>query len=387
MSKYYSYLNTTKQIIENYNGNTPLSIYLKKFFKSSSKYGSRDRKEISELAFNYYRVANVLENENIEDKILIANYLCNKNETKILEALKPEWNESVGLKAQEKLLKIGEEIDLNAIFPFIDSLSNEIDREAFNNSFLQQPKLFIRIRPNYKELVIRKLKENNVVFVKVSESCLTFESGVKIDQFLNVGTEVIIQDFSSQKIGEILGKYLNNTSITLKIWDCCAASGGKSIMMYDINNQIDLTVSDIRASIIENLHERFSLAGIKNYESFINDLTDENTDIKNEFDIIIADVPCSGSGTWARTPEEKHFFKKEEIEHFSTLQFDIVKNTIKNLKKNGIFIYITCSVFEDENEKQIQKIISQLSLKLLNQQYLLGYNNNADSMYITVLQK
>jgi 16S rRNA (cytosine967-C5)-methyltransferase len=387
MSKYYSYLNTTKQIIENYNGSTPLAIYLKKFFKSSSKYGSRDRREISELAYNYYRVANVLKNENIEDKILIANYLCNKTETKILEALKPDWIESVDLSIQEKLLKIGEEFDLNAIFPFIDSLSNKIDRETFNSSFLQQPKLFIRIRPGYNKSVISKLKENNIDFVKVSESCLAFETGVKIDQYLEVGTEVIIQDFSSQKIGEILSEYLNNTPDTLKIWDCCAASGGKSIMMFDLNNQIDLTVSDIRASIIENLHERFALAGIKNYESFIADLTEEKTLIKNDFDIIIADVPCTGSGTWARTPEEKHFFRKESIEYYSTLQFDIVQKAIKNLKKSGIFIYITCSVFENENEKQVIKIVNELSLKLINEQYLIGYNDNADSMYMAILRK
>ncbi len=387
MSKYYSYLNTTKLIIENFNGNTPLSIYLKKFFKSSSKYGSRDRREISELAYNFYRVANVLVNENIEDKILIANYLCRQKESKILEALRPDWNEFIGISAQEKLLKLDETIDLSTIFPFCNSLSDEIDSVAFNISFLQQPKLFIRIRPGYNDLVISKLKENIINFQHKSDNCLSFESGVKIDEFLEVGKEVIIQDFSSQKVGGFIERYISDTSKTLNIWDCCAASGGKSIMMYDINSRINLTVSDIRESIIENLSERFASAGIQKYESFIADLTNENTIIEKEFDLIIADVPCSGSGTWARTPEEKHFFKDTSIEYYKKLQFDIVKNAVKNLLKNGYLIYISCSVFMEENEKQIENFERTFSLKLLEQQYIKGYNEGADTMFIAILQK
>ena len=68
-----------------------------------------------------------------------------------------------------------------------------------------------------------------------------------------------------------------NTAIenhSLAVWDCCAASGGKSILLTDILKQkIELTVSDIRETILKNLHQRFKSAGIINYESFVTDLS------------------------------------------------------------------------------------------------------------------
>ena len=63
-----------------------------------------------------------------------------------------------------------------------------------------------------------------------------------------------------------------------------------------------------------NLHRRFKKAGIKEYKYFIADVG--NADFKPgqlDFDLIICDAPCSGSGTWSRTPEQLCFFTEEKI--------------------------------------------------------------------------
>jgi 16S rRNA (cytosine967-C5)-methyltransferase len=91
-------------------------------------------------------------------------------------------------------------------------------------------------------------------------------------------------------------------------------------MVHDLVKGINISVSDKRPTIIHNLHKRFQKANIKDYISFIADLEKISQAelierIEHQyFDIIIADVPCTGSGTWARTPEDLCFFKKNDIE-------------------------------------------------------------------------
>ncbi|MEJ7677274.1 MAG: hypothetical protein WKG06_05250 [Segetibacter sp.] len=142
--------------------------------------------------------------------------------------------------------------------------------------------------------------------------------------------------------------------------------------------------------MIQNLHKRFKEAGIKNYQSFIADLSN----IKNlkaalhnkTFDFIICDAPCSGSGTWSRTPEQLMFFEKEEITRYSNLQKSICTNSISFLKKGGYFLYITCSVFKRENEEIAEFITQRFPLTLIKTELLKGYEIKADTMFAALFQ-
>jgi 16S rRNA (cytosine967-C5)-methyltransferase len=59
----------------------------------------------------------------------------------------------------------------------------------------------------------------------------------------------------------IIKSEISNPKSEIKLWDCCAASGGKSLLAVDTLGNIDLTVSDVRSSIIHNLKHRFAVAG------------------------------------------------------------------------------------------------------------------------------
>jgi 16S rRNA (cytosine967-C5)-methyltransferase len=330
-------------------------------------------------------VAAALTENTIDENILIANFLCEKK-SEVIENIKPEWNEHIEATLIDKNDIIGGQFHENKMISFSSELSKGIDSNLFALSFLTQPDLFIRIRPGHKINVMGKLSDSFIAYNLLGGSCLAFPNGTKLDEILKVGSEVIIQDYNSQQIGVILEKYIKNQNAS--IWDCCAASGGKSIMMYDLNNKINLTVSDIRQSILDNLTERFALAGIKNYESKLIDLTqNEDIDLSPNFDIIVADVPCTGSGTWARTPEQNYFFYQNKIADYANLQYDIVTNSLSKLKKEGILIYITCSVFKNENENQVSKIAKNHAMEVLSQQLLTGYEQKADSMFVAVLKK
>ena len=172
------------------------------------------------------------------------------------------------------------------------------------------------------------------------------------------------------------------------VWDCCAASGGKSILANDVLGDIQLTVSDVRENILFNLKKRFVAAGINNYKSFIADLTNPKQPVSAEsFDLIIADVPCSGSGTWSRTPEQLYYFEPAKIDEYAKLQKAILKNVINALKPGGYFLYITCSVFKKENEHAIDFLQENFNLKTLKMELLKGYELKADSMFAALLQK
>lgn len=180
---------------------------------------------------------------------------------------------------------------------------------------------------------------------------------------------------------------------SLKLWDCCAGSGGKSIMAYDHNPSIELAVSDVRKSILANLESRFKTAGIRKYKSFKADLAHSPLSIPHpiaigsSFDFIIADVPCSGSGTWGRTPEQLSFFDKKEIESYSRLQKRIVDNIVPHLDPGGHLLYITCSVFKKENEEVVEYIKQKFHLEVKKMELLKGYEIKADSMFAALLQK
>jgi 16S rRNA (cytosine967-C5)-methyltransferase len=389
LNRYHSYINSAKNVLSVYNGDEPLSSFLKKYFSANKKYGSKDRKQIAHLVYCFFRLGKVVMNISIEEKILTALFVCSTESNEILTALKPEWNSQVEQPLAEKLLIINYSLLIQNVFPWKDELSEGVDHEKLCESFLTQPDLFLRLRPGKEKIVIQKLKQAGINFKMISETCLALLNASKIDEIIAADNEAVIQDCNSQRTGGFLGSALatpRNDKLT--VWDCCAGSGGKSIMVHDINPTIELTVSDKRENILANLKKRFDSAGIKNYKSIIADLADPNFQFStSNFQLVIADVPCTGSGTWSRTPEQLYFFQEKEIEKYSTLQKKIVSNAIPQLKPGGTFVYITCSVFKKENEEVVMYLKQNFHLNLKQTEVLKGYDKKADSMFIAVFEK
>ena len=80
------------------------------------------------------------------------------------------------------------------------------------------------------------------------------------------------------------------------------------------------------------------------------------------------------------------FFDKEKLEKYVQLQKRISSNALKNLSINGYFLYITCSVFADENEEVIDFILQEKKLEVVKSSYILGFENKADSMFAALLK-
>lgn len=380
-----NYIQMALALIERYDGAMPLSAFLKQYYAQNKKHGSRDRKLISHLVYTYYRLGKYAAT-NQQQRLLIALFLCEPADSQWSVCLPEAWQQMMQASLGEKCNYLQTQnltITPAAIFPWIDALSEGIEKEAFVWQHLQQPDLFLRVRPGRMKKVVEALNTNTIAF-EAEGNCLRVANGTQIDQLLTINKDVVVQDRSSQQVANLFS-YFQEASIK-KVWDCCAASGGKSILLMDTLPGILLSVSDIRATILHNLRQRFAEAGIAHFQSFLADLS-QPLPVKQQYDAIICDVPCSGSGTWGRTPEQLSFFNTQEISRYAQLQATIAGNAIPHLKQGGYLLYITCSVFAAENEMNVIKLAEQHSLKLITLEVFTGYQYKADTMFAALLQK
>lgn len=396
--RYQSYLNSAKKIIESYKGEEPLSSFLKKYFAANKKYGSTDRRQIAALCYGYYRLGKAATPDNIEEDILTGVFLSEQFYNDVVAFFKPVWIEMITKPVTEKIAFLN--FSAKEIFPFKTELTAAVHHEKFCESFLKQPKLFLRIRPHKKNIVVQKLQKAKIPLSLIDEESIALSNATKLDDIIDADREVVIQDYNSQQVFNFLKNFaVGKKPVTA--WDCCAASGGKSILLYDtLKRNVELTVSDIRLTILLNLHQRFTKAGIKNYNYFIADLNTPEFNFpelsakgkqqeasSNNYQLIVCDAPCTGSGTWSRTPENLFYFKEEQIDEYAQRQKQIVTNVIPHLQTEGLFFYITCSVFKKENEDVAQFITEKFQLQLLHMELLKGYDKKADCMFVAIFTK
>ncbi len=406
MSYVYTYLNVAKKLISEYTPPQPFHLYLKKYFSQNKKHGSRDRKTITALCYAYYRTGKNFGDLSVEDKTLLSFSLIKTllfNEAwqqKLKEQFPLLSNNFTELDLNKQLdeLKQHYKFNISSQFPTTNKLSETIDVKAFSTSLLVQPNVWLRAKKNKKEKVEQLLINSGITPINHPEvsNAIGCQQQFNIEQVLGKNHHhfVEVQDASSQQTGGFI-----QLQPLQKVWDCCCGAGGKSLMLKDIEPKIELYCSDIRPQIIQNLKERFKLSGIAAPFETVLDVSQNNhteivfetkserkTATKNYFDAIIADVPCTGSGTWARTPEQAFYFEEKQIDEFAEKQKSIVANAISFLKKGGALYYITCSVFEAENEAQLP-YFETLGLIVKHNKLIKGYNQKADSMFIAVLEK
>lgn len=374
-----------------FDGAMPLTAYLKKYFSEHKKFGSKDRKNIAHLCYCYYRIGHAGNELAIEERFKIALYLVNDSVDGWEQLYNENWLQNWSDLRDERLHFIENAYPLfnsSKIFPLNKAISPIIPASNFTLSHLIQPDFFIRIRPGKKEAILKQLNTANIPYTVVSETCLSFFSSVKMDAVVAVDRDLVVQDKSSQRISELFAKIERDKTKAIQLWDCCAASGGKTILARDFFGVMDMTVSDIRASILHNLKARFERAGIKYFQSLTTDLSKPDAQKPSgKFDLILADLPCSGSGTWGRTPEQLIFFQENKIQEYTKLQQNIIANIISSVSPNGYLFYSTCSVFKAENEDQKDYILNNFpSFKLVEEKYLMGYSEKADTMYAALFR-
>jgi len=146
-----------------------------------------------------------------------------------------------------------------------------------------------------------------------------------------------------------------------RIWDCCAAPGGKTQVLAARHPQAELLASDISpkrlASMISRLERDMPSAQVKSVVADAAKLPAE----EGEFDLILCDVPCSGTGTLARNPEIRHHLKPSDLPRQVERQREILTAALGRLAPGGRLVYSTCSLEPEECEGVMSSVIGAVS--------------------------
>ena len=159
----------------------------------------------------------------------------------------------------------------------------------------------------------------------------------------------------------------------LKVWDACAAPGGKSALMAEMDSSLDILASDVSESRVVKMQDLVERLGLKNVRVECRDVLalDPSTEFtlslskglddarSSKFDRILLDVPCSNMGVIARRPESAYRITQESIKELSELQFKILKSASARLAPDGILVYATCSPDPEETTKVINRFVKE----------------------------
>ena len=144
----------------------------------------------------------------------------------------------------------------------------------------------------------------------------------------------------------------------LKVWDACAAPGGKSALMAEMDSSLDILASDVSENRVLKMHDVVSRLGLTNVKvACIDALNSEFRDLNSEFDRILLDVPCSNMGVIARRPEAVYRLSPDSIKELTDLQYCLLETASKKLADGGILVYATCSPDPDETTKIINRFV------------------------------
>jgi 16S rRNA (cytosine967-C5)-methyltransferase len=157
---------------------------------------------------------------------------------------------------------------------------------------------------------------------------------------------VAIQDEASQLVALLVGT-------GERLLDCCAAPGGKTAILAERNPQARIVAAELHPQRAELMKQR--LASAKNVQVVTADVADLPPGAG--FDRVLADVPCSGTGTLARNPEIKWRLKVEDLADLHARQVGILTAAIERLRPGGRVVYSSCSLEPEENEGVVEEVL------------------------------
>lgn len=333
----------------------PADVLCDKYFKDRRYIGSKDRRYIADLVWKIIR-----------NRMKLSEMLKNKPTPRLLTALaldgadlallfngeeyapKPLDKEEKETLAQAATF---EDFSTHALYEcpqwLYDKFSDKKLLEALNTS----APLDLRANLTSREQAKDRLKKEGLFFSFTPFSPL----GLRSFERINLNNCMTYQDGEVEVMdeGSQLMSLLCQAKSHHKIIDYCAGTGGKSLALGALMHNDGVIwahdISQERISRIKKRAERLDILNIK----IIQNVTDEM------YDRFILDAPCSGSGTWRRSPDGKYRLTAQKLKEICQTQAELLEFGAAHTTLNGRLIYMTCSVFEEENERQIEAFLKK----------------------------
>ena len=187
--------------------------------------------------------------------------------------------------------------------------------------------------------------------------------------------------FEVQDEGSQLLALLSGVTQGQKVVDFCAGAGGKTLAMAAMmNNKGVIYACDVHSKRLEQLSKRTKRAGVHNVRTHV--LSSENDKWvkkhRDMADVVLLDAPCTGTGTWRRSPDSRWNLTPQNLQDLLALQASILQSAQRLVKPGGRLVYATCSLLKQENEQQVADFLQNNSAFSLTDielpEHLQGHN-------------
>ncbi|MBU3810409.1 MAG: 16S rRNA (cytosine(967)-C(5))-methyltransferase RsmB [Candidatus Niameybacter stercoravium] len=240
----------------------------------------------------------------------------------------------------------------------------EAETKAICESLSQRARVCIRINnlKTTKDKVKALLSEEGITVLEegfLPESLyIHAPNGIHHSPSFKAGLWTV-QDESAMLVGHVLGPEKGD-----EILDICSAPGGKTVHLAELmQNEGHIIGADVHEHKIELIEKNAKRLGASIVEGKLQDGMLINEDWKEKFDKILLDAPCSGLGIIKRKPDIRYAKDETAIRDINNIQRKLLKNAITYLKKDGILVYSTCTLTQEENQNMVEYALS-LGLQL-----------------------
>ncbi|MCF0224841.1 MAG: RNA methyltransferase [Fibrobacter sp.] len=203
---------------------------------------------------------------------------------------------------------------------------------------------------------------------KIAQKLGFEKASILYDRFIQVPAEAKLKqilesesfgkgEFSMQNPSAYEVVKLLDLKPSLKVWDACAAPGGKSALMAEMDCSLDILASDVSENRCKKMDDLKKRLGLNNIRTDCMDVISGSSRYAGFFDRILLDVPCSNLGVMARRPEAAYRLTLESLKELSDLQYRILDAAAVALAPEGRLVYATCSPDPMETTQVVSKFL------------------------------
>ncbi len=235
------------------------------------------------------------------------------------------------------------------------------EAEELFKAFNREPMISIRVntlKATIKEVIDALRRDGKEVVVsKVVPTVLKFKGPYDFDKSkLYRKGKFVVQEEASALASVLLNPQPDETVV-----DLCAAPGGKTIHMAELmKNRGIIHAFDIDELRLKRMDELIKKCGIRIVRIYKMDARKALDVLGEEIaDKVMLDAPCTSDGTLAKNPELRWRIREEKIEELAQLQYELLNTALDLLKPKGKVLYCTCSMFKEENEEVVKKVLEE----------------------------
>ena len=328
----------------------PLDLFVNHYFRANLALGSKDRGYIAETVYALIRWKGLLD------------HLCGESAS---------WEERLGRFQHPSFTDAKQDVTIPAhirisfpqvLFERILASYGEQKTLEICSILNQSAPTTVRINPlkTTRETMLKRWQS----LYEVSP-CARSEYGILFHKKLNFFSLAEFQEglFEVQDEGSQLLGQLVKAEPKQRVLDYCAGSGGKTLTFApNMQGTGQIYLHDIRLHTLHEARKRLKRAGIQNAQILPDTDTVKLKKLKKQMDWVLVDAPCTGTGTLRRNPDMKWRYEDAMLQQLVSQQRVIFEKALSFMKPDGRIVYATCSLLQEENQKQVEHFIKTYNL-------------------------